>query len=199
MTASPDHAFPLGSPEPVPGVTQILMVCQANRCRSPFAAAIARRLADDSLAVSSGGLMPGGHPMPVAGIETGAMLGLDFSSHRSRELDRTDLDGFDLILTMARSQARELVADNPALIGRIFTLKQFSRWIGEHPKPRRMVLGSWLDNVEQNRSRTDFLGEDEADDIIDPIASPVPEWIRMASEMTGLLVPIVDALGSRRD
>lgn len=136
--------------------------------------------------------------MPPAGIEAGAMLGIDFSSHRSRELDRTDLAGYDLVLTMARAQARELAADNPALMARIFTLKQFARWIAEHPKPRRMVLGGWLDHVAQDRPRTDFLGDDEFDDIADPIASPVGEWVKMASEMTHLLHPTVEALGSRR-
>ncbi|WP_127473795.1 low molecular weight phosphatase family protein [Microbacterium sulfonylureivorans] len=198
MTASHDRSFPMRSPDPQPGVTHVLMVCQANRCRSPFAAAIAERLADDSLEIHSGGLMAGGFPMPSAGIETGATLGIDFSSHRSRELDRADLDGFDLILTMARAQARELVADNPQLLGRIFTLKQFDRWIADHPKPRRMALGSWLDNVAQDRPRTDFLGDDENDDIADPINSPASGWVQMAREQTLLLGRIVAALGATR-
>lgn len=198
MTAPRALSFPVRSPDPAPGVAHVLMVCQANRCRSPFAAAIARRLAGDSLEIHSGGLMAGGYPMPRAGIETGAMLGIDFSSHRSRELDRTDLDGFDLILTMANAQARELAADNPQLIERIFTVKQFARWITEHPKPRRMALGGWLDNVAQDRPRTDFLGDDESDDIADPINSPVGEWVDMARELTDLLGRIVTALGATR-
>lgn len=199
MTARREYSIPVRSPDPSHGVTQVLMVCQANRCRSPFAAAIARRLADDSLRIHSGGLMAGGFPMPQAGIETGAMLGIDFSSHRSRELDRTDLDGFDLILTMAKAQARELAADNPQLIGRIFTVKQFAAWIAEPPKPRRAALGTWLDGQAQSRPRTDFLGDDEQDDIADPINSPIGEWIDMARQLTELLGRIVSALGVARD
>ncbi|WP_211088114.1 low molecular weight phosphatase family protein [Microbacterium terrae] len=182
----------------MPGVAQVLFVCQANRCRSPFAAAIARRLADRSWEVYSGGLMTGGASMPRAGIETGAMLGIDFTSHRSRELDRTDLDGFDVILTLAKAQARELVADNPHLRGRIFTVKQFDRWITTHPKPRRAALGRWLDVAGMDRPPTDLLGDDARDDVADPINSPVEDWIGMARELTGLIGRIVGELGATR-
>ncbi|WP_127818529.1 arsenate reductase/protein-tyrosine-phosphatase family protein [Microbacterium sp. CPCC 204701] len=186
------------SPEPSPGVTHVLFVCTANRCRSPYAAAIARLLADDSLEIHSGGLMAGGHPMPSAGVRMGRDLGIDFSSHLSRELDRDDLDGFEVILTMARAHSRELAADNPQLMGRIFTVKQFARWLTHHPRPVGVPVGVWLDGVAGDRSPTDFVGDDVDDDVADPINSPASAWAAMARELTGSISPIVAALGAAR-
>jgi protein-tyrosine-phosphatase len=195
----PHHLpLPVRSPDREHGVTHVLFVCQANRCRSPYAAAITRLLADDSLDIHSGGLMAGGYPMPPAGVQTGTHLGIDFSSHRSRELDRADLDGFDVILTMARAQSRELTADNPHLITRIFTLKQFARWIDEHPLPAGMALGDWLDRTARDRPQSDFLGDDPDDDVADPITSPPSAWVAMVRELTGALSGVVAALGAAR-
>lgn len=198
MRRSNGLSLPVRSPDPTPGVTHVLFVCQANRCRSPYAAAIARRLADDSLDIHSGGLMAGGYPMPPAGVQTGTHLGIDFSSHRSRELDRADLDGFDIILTMARAQSRELAADNPQLIDRIFTVKQFARWVAHHPPVAGVPLGEWLDRFAHDRPRSDFLGDDPDDDVADPITSPPSAWVAMVRELTGSLSPIVEALGAAR-
>lgn len=191
--------LPVRSPDPEHGVTHVLFVCQANRCRSPYAAAIAGRLADDSLDIHSGGLMAGGYPMPPAGVQTGTHLGIDFSSHRSRELDRADLDGFDVILTMARAQSRELAADNPQLRSRIFTVKQFARWVEEHPPDPGTSLGEWLDRTAHDRPRSEFLGDDPKDDVADPITSPPSAWVAMVRELSGLLSGIVAALGAARN
>lgn len=198
MRGSRGLSLPVRSPDPEHGVTHLLFVCQANRCRSPYAAEITRLLADDSLDIHSGGLMAGGHPMPPAGVQTGTHLGIDFSAHRSRELDRSDLDGFDVILTMARAQSRELAADNPQLAHRIFTVKQFARWVDEHPLPDATTLRAWLDRAAHDRPRSDFLGDDENDDVADPIASPPSAWVAMVRDLTGPLSAIVTALDAER-
>ncbi|MFB8146076.1 low molecular weight phosphatase family protein [Microbacterium sp. NPDC056003] len=199
MARSRSLSLPVRSPDPEHGVTHVLFVCQANRCRSPYAAEIMRLLADDSLDIHSGGLMAGGHRMPPAGVQTGAHLGIDFSSHRSRELDRGDLGGFDVILTMARAQSRELAADDAHVTHRIFTVKQFARWLTDHPLPAGMPLGKWLDEAAHDRPRDDFLGDDESDDVADPIASPPSAWVAMVRELTAVLSTIVAALGAARD
>lgn len=197
MTAVGEPPVPVRSPEHRVGVTEILVVCQANRCRSPFEAEILRLLADDSVRVHSGGLMAGGAPMPAAGVRAGELLGLDFSAHRSRELDRSDLRGFDLILTMARAQSREIVAADAALTDRTFTIRQFGRWIQAHVKSPHMSLDGWLATVAAQRSPDEFVGDDDADDIADPIAAPVARWIDMASELTELSERVAGALGAR--
>src|SRR5690606_4442579 len=106
----------------------VLLVCRANRCRSPFAQALAQQIADSSVVrFASAGLLPGGEPMPSAGRAAAIELGLGIEGHRSAELDLDDLDGFDLILTMARDQARDILAENPELRARVVTPKPFVR------------------------------------------------------------------------
>lgn len=191
---SDDLSFPVRSPDAVPGVSDVLFVCLANRCRSPFAAAIAARLFDDRVRIHSGGLLPGGSSMPSTGIDVGAMLGIDFRSHRSRELDRGDLAGFDLVLTMAKEQSRELVADDPRLQNRVFTLKQFARWIAANPLPAGERLGPWLDRVAGPRTPAELIGAGPEDDVADPIQSPVGEWIEMARDLTSLIGEVARGL-----
>lgn len=187
--------------EPVqhPGFDHVLIACLANQCRSPFAEAVGRQAAEGrAIWIESGGLLPGGRSMPAVGIDVAAERGLDLSAHRSRRIDVEALTGFDLVLTAAREQAREIVAANPELRPRVFTIKQFARWIAEHPRPRRAQLGSWLDVAADERPATDLLGEDPADDLEDPLLLPAEKWRDMADELDVLLPAIVNALRPAR-
>ena len=132
--------------------------------------------------------------MPSTGRTVAEEFGLDFGHHRSRELDLHDFGGYDLVLTMAREQARELVTADPDAWPRIFTLKQFSRWVVENPRPPRSALGSWLDSAASGRSRTSILGSSNEDDVADPIGRPADVWRRMAGDLKEHLVPVTDAL-----
>lgn len=188
-------AFPVRPPERRPGVSDVVFVCHANQCRSPYLEAIARRVADPRrLRVDSAGLIAGGRPMPQTGQEVGLERGLDFSGHVSRELDLADFSGFDLVLTAARAQARELVAADPHARARIFTVKQFSRWVSAHPRPPRSALGSWLDAAASDRPAAELFGHDEDDDIADPLGRPADAWRRMVADVTPHVERIIDAL-----
>lgn len=186
------YARYLRSPDPVEGVEQVLFVCHANQCRSPYAEGIARRIAGDaSIRFSSAGLISGGRPMPSLGRNVAPEFGLDFDAHRSRELDLHDLSGFDLILTMARAQARELMAADADAWPRIFTLKQFARWIGDNPRPPRVALGPWLDAAAGGRPRATILGASDADDVADPLREPESAWRDMVDDLTVNLSAVV--------
>nr|WP_246301221.1 hypothetical protein [Microbacterium immunditiarum] len=193
------HSAPVRSPDRVPGQTEVLFVCRANQCRSPYAEAIATRLANGRpIRFHSGGLLSGGMPMPETGRRLGAALGYSFGEHRSRELDLLDLDGFDVILTAAREQAREIVGANPDLWPRVFTVKQFSRWLDDQRRPPRAIVGSWLDAVAADRDRRSLLGDDPADDVADPLGLPEPAWTAMVDELKTHLARIIDGLSPRR-
>lgn len=193
-------AVPMRSPDPVSGVSDVLFVCHGNQCRSPFAAAIATRLGGDgALRFHSGGLLPGGKSMPKIGRSTGVRFGFDFEGHRSRELDLHDLAGFDLILTATRTQAREVLAEAPEVWPRLFTIKQFARWISDHPRPPRAALGSWLDSAASGRSRSTMLGESAEDDLSDPLLLPQPAWLLMVDELTRDLKIVVRELERRAE
>lgn len=193
------HAFPVRSPDPEPGIAHVLIVCHANQCRSPYAAAIARqRAGEGSVRFASGGLIRGGRPMPQTGRLLAPQYGLDFEAHRSREVDLHDFGGFDLVLAMAREQARELVVADPDAWPRIFTVKQFARWIEKNPRPAGVDLGPWLDTVAADRPRTSLIGSDEADDVADPVGLPAAAWHSMIAEVTANIQVIIGGISSGR-
>jgi len=107
-------------------MSAILLVCAANRCRSPLAAAIlSRLLADypDAPCVESAGLYARpGLAATADSVIAAAAVGLDLSTHRSRSLTKVDLAACALVLTMEEIQAETLHAAYPALAPRIVPL-----------------------------------------------------------------------------
>jgi protein-tyrosine-phosphatase len=85
---------------------RILFVCTGNTCRSPFAAAVARREGADA---DSAGLAayPGDGP-PVDAVEVARELGLDLSSHRAQPLTPEMLDRAEVVVGMTAAQVGEL-------------------------------------------------------------------------------------------
>lgn len=178
-----------------PARDRILFICTANQCRSPLAEAIARNgAAKLPVDFASGGLISGGFPMPPKGVRVARKLGLDLSQHVSRQLDPAESQGFDVILTMTREHARHLVAAEPELWPRVFTLKQFSRWLPHHPRPSSAVLGAWLTGAARERSRSELIGSDPHDDVVDPIASSSRVWREVATELEHHIRGILAAL-----
>ena len=175
--------------------TLLLFVCTANECRSPFAAAIARRdIGDRPIDVDSAGLDSWRRRVPETGLLHAERLGLDLSAHVSSPVHVDALADYDLILGLAREHTRELAALDPLIRPRLFTVKQFARWIGEHPRPRRAMVGPWLDARESQRSPADFLGAAPADDIADPVGKPIEYWQTMTDELEPAIAAIVQGL-----
>jgi len=113
----------------------ILFVCHANRCRSPLAAALLRRLLDEQPGtagwrVESAGLhAESGQPATAWTQDAAQAAGLDLSRHRSQSVDDLQLADFDLIFTLEEIQAEALVAAYPHLAARI---RPFGSLIGLH-------------------------------------------------------------------
>jgi protein-tyrosine-phosphatase len=113
---------------------RLLFVCTGNTCRSPMAAALARRLADErglsDLSVESAGT--GAHD--GTGASDGALLvalehGDDISAHRARTLTGALVEQADLILTMGErhlTRVRELGG-----AGKSFRLTDFAAATGQ--------------------------------------------------------------------
>lgn len=179
---------------------RVLFVCTANECRSPFAAALMARMAGGApVDVSSAGLEATRRRVPQEGVALAARFGLDTAAHLSAPVDADRLADDDLVLALARRHARELVQLVPGIAPRVFTLKQFARWIAEHPRPPRSLLGSWLDAAAADRPRTLLLGDDPDDDVPDPVGQPMPAWERMAAHIEPAVRATVAGLyGPRR-
>jgi protein-tyrosine phosphatase len=187
-------------PSAGPSGTSILFVCTANQCRSPLAEAIARHhAAGRPIVVASAGLIDDGRPTPERGLAAAAERGLDLTGHLSRRADVTNLRGWDVILTMSREHIRELVAADAGLWPRVFTVKQFRRWIEHSELPRGVALGTWLDVAAAGRSRFEAIGADPADDIEDPLHASMGVWRAVADTLDHEITAILDALDAPRD
>src|ERR1700722_333921 len=137
----------------------IVVLCTANVCRSPMAAALlARRLSE---------LGVGDPPDPEV-ISVMAGYGIDIAAHRSRVACAADLAHAGLVLAMARDNLRYAVVTEPGTWPRAFTLRELIRR-GERIGPRRPdePLSGWLSRAHEGRVRAALLGDSAEDDVPD--------------------------------
>lgn len=169
-------------PEPGDGgaPSRVLVLCTANRCRSPLAAALLRaRLEGSDAVVTSAGYLPGGEPVPQDGVAIAATVGLDLSAHRSSQVSAAMLQDADLVLTAGREHARDAVALVPDVWPRVFTLLQAQRWFAEHARPSGVGLGEWIALEAAGRSPRELVGASTDDDIVDPYRRSRRVWRSM--------------------
>lgn len=86
-------------------MTRILFVCYGNRCRSPMAELIMKDLVEkagipDRFHIESAGLTFGGAPVHQPAREKLAEHGIGCPERRSRRIDGSDYDRFDLLIGM---------------------------------------------------------------------------------------------------
>lgn len=116
---------------------RILVVCAGNLCRSPLAEALLRaRLASlgQSRELGSAGLIAiPGQPADELTAALASRHGLDLSEHRSRPLWPELIRDADLVLTMERSQRRQILMLAPLSAGKVYLLGHWQA--GEIPDP----------------------------------------------------------------
>lgn len=177
---------------PGPAAARVLFVCTANECRSPFAEAIATRAARGlPIRFESAGVDAWRRHVPSTGLAHARELGLDLSAHVSTRVHVDGLWDYDLVLGLARAHTRELLVALPELRPRLFTVKQFARWVVANPRRDQGVsMGTWLDRTARNRPGSEFVGSSPLDDVEDPLGKPIGDWRHMTSE----LIPAIDAI-----
>jgi protein-tyrosine phosphatase len=179
----------------MPDEPHLLVVCTANICRSPLAAAALRRqLVERGVAatVVSAGLLLDGAPAAAGMRLAGAHLGLDLSGHRSRILGPGDVDAADLVVGMAREHVREVVLLAPQAWERSFTVKELvrkGRQIGERRADEGLV--DWLARAAAGRRYADLAGMSGDDDVDDPIGGSQADFTAAAREIDVLAAELV--------
>lgn len=175
----------------------VLVVCSANQCRSPFAAAalheaFARRGVDVPVA-SSGIRAFAGSPATATTIDVARRQGLDLSQHRSAPFDPAIVAEADLLIGMERAHVREIVASDAQAWPRTFTLKELARR-GAATGPRRPdePFSAWLARVGQGRQARDLLGLSADDDVADPTGAFGTDHAAMADEVTALAEQVAE-------
>lgn len=181
---------------------KILVLCAANRCRSPMGGVLLReRLRSRGIesSVLSAGTSPAvctsGAPMIGDAAAALSRLGFDPPPHQSRPVTASLVRGADLVLGMTREHVREAVALVPEAWPRAFTLKEFVRR-GQESGGRRPdePIGAWLAHLGGARVPRDILGDSADDDIQDPTGGPVPGYLRTAREIDALANEAADLI-----
>lgn len=93
---------------------RILMVCLGNICRSPLAQGVMEEIAKnknficeiDSAGTSS---FHAGEPADPRSVEVAKQNNIDISAQRSRELKKEDLEYFDYIFAMDKSNYQDIL------------------------------------------------------------------------------------------
>ncbi len=108
----------------------VLFICTANRCRSPMAEAILKRLvaqlgqAEDWHIQSAGTWTEPNLPVTSCSKEVMAQRGIDLGAHRSRPLTVELLHDAAVILVMTQSQREALQTEFPEVAQKTHLLGQ---------------------------------------------------------------------------
>lgn len=96
---------------------RIMFVCSGNICRSPIAAAWARKFAEERglpiVVISAGTLGIVGYPAARLGRTAMEEAGVDLSDHFSQGISRGLLDLADWVVVMAPNHEEHIVANYP--------------------------------------------------------------------------------------
>jgi protein-tyrosine-phosphatase/SAM-dependent methyltransferase len=120
-------------------VTNVLVLCHGNICRSPYAAAVLDRLLSArGVRVHSAGFVGPARPAPGAALDVARRRGVDLRAHRSCLVTRELIRAAQLVVVMDRAQARAArrlrdVASKVILIGDLDPL----------PIARRSIHDPW--------------------------------------------------------
>ncbi|MFN3867194.1 MAG: low molecular weight phosphatase family protein [Demequina sp.] len=173
---------------------RVLVVCRANRCRSPLAAAIGAQVAGTALEVRSGGLLDSGWPVPYRGIAVAAEEGLDLREHRSHRVTPADVHDAEVIIAVAGGIARELAADHAARWTRVHTFGSLWRASLTSPPESTEAAGDWLDRVGAARDPLELVELPASDDIEDPFGRSARIWRRVSRRLrdeVGRVAPLL--------
>jgi protein-tyrosine phosphatase len=172
---------------------QVLFVCTANQGRSPMAEALLRvRLAqrglDGDVEVRSAGLWEGGFPVSQPVLAAVAERGGDLRAHRSRRITAEMARAADLVIGLAAEHVHEIVAVDPDLAPRTFTLKGLARHVeGFPPRSPGQALAEFV-------ATEGFVDAGPDDDVEDPYGRPVSAVAETAQEIAALLDRVVPRL-----
>lgn len=171
---------------------RVLFVCTANRCRSPFAEHLLRRLAvrdGVGMSATSAGLLAPGYPALPEMVEAALAYGVDLSTHRSRQLSAALIADADVIVGHERHHVREVALAGSATgaLTRAFTLRDLVRRAESSPRPAGAALGDWLGALAAERPQRDLLGRSRADDIADPAGGPPAAYAATTEEIAELV------------
>jgi protein-tyrosine phosphatase len=133
----------------------VLMVCTANRVRSPMAEALLKALVaadspDDAWRIESAGTwaVEGLPPMP----RTEAVMaerGIDISAHASQPIEECDMASFNLVLVMEKGHREAVVREFPEMAGRVYLISEMAGMNDEVHDPVAGTLADYRRTADE--------------------------------------------------
>jgi protein-tyrosine phosphatase len=181
------------------GPDHVLVICTANRARSPVMAALLRREAavrglDRQVTIDSAGLraQPGEPLLPTVERVVGSLF-LGLEEHRSRpvQLDQGVRPG--LVLTMTEAQRHAVLRMQPRLLDRTFTLREVLRLLASAQWDRQWE--GTRDVVHHlHRLRPLVPGASSPEDVVDPATGGRRLAVSVVGELQRSAPPLASAL-----
>ncbi|MEO5662779.1 MAG: adenylyl-sulfate kinase [Nocardioides sp.] len=171
------------------GPLNVLFVCTANICRSPFMEQAARALAGDAEITFASTGTHGLDAQPM-NREMSVNLAAPDGAFRSQPLTRQLVDWADLILTAESSHRTFVTEEHPRALRKVFTLGQFARVAEAAPELRGREL-----IAAAGERRTPPLPEDDIDD---PYRRGKAAAKAAAGKMSTMLALVVPALAEEK-
>ncbi|WP_194420394.1 low molecular weight phosphatase family protein [Microbacterium abyssi] len=183
---------------------EILFVCTANVCRSPYmeyklrAMLAARSSAEVSIG-SAGTRALQGHEMAAPLSQRLRDRGTDPSGFRAVPLRREMLESAAIVVTATREHRRQVVQHSHAAADRTFTLAQLARLLGAAPADAS-ASGSVAELVIAAHGARGKASETSPafDDLDDPWRRSPRIYRRVADRIDDLLIPMAARLAGRR-
>ena len=165
----------------------ILFVCTGNICRSPTAerlaaAAAAREQIPGFRASSAGTRAVIGHPVHAEAAAVLADLGGDPADFAARQINAKIAGDADLVLAMTREHRDAVLELAPRQLHRTFTLPEAAHLISEFEPA----------DVREMSALRPRLGGDLEFDVPDPIGLDREFFVRVGSQIDGLVGPVVE-------
>lgn len=176
---------------------RILTVCTGNVCRSPLAESFLQAGFDFAAPGSFEVRSAGTHalvdqPMTPEIQALATSMGVGPEGFTSRQLVPDMLHSADLVLTLTREHSKLILEENPLLLKRTFSLREFARILSAvEPETDLEPIERWRAAVRQAlRKRGKGFMKMEFDDIVDPYRQPE----EVLQKMTRQLVPATRAI-----
>jgi protein-tyrosine phosphatase len=103
----------------------ILVVCEANICRSPMAQGLLASGVPNAHVRSAGLNALSGIPADETAVKLMAARGIDIRGHRAQQVTRELCRQAELVLVMSTDQRKRLEEDYPFATGRVFRVGEF--------------------------------------------------------------------------
>ncbi len=177
----------------------VLVVCTANICRSPMAAALLERhlaALGSSMRVVSAGIHATAAPVAADAIAVMAERGLDISAHEARLLARDDVRYASVVLTMERAHVAHIVAMEPPAFAKTFCLRELVALASQRgPRRAEEALDAWLARLHLGRRAADVLRTGADLDVVDPFGRSRDAFERCAQELDELTGAVASLVG----